>query len=335
MTKVCFEKTSKPKFWSGANTTWEILKEGVWRLGSAKVWELPPWTTQNQTSISLKSSSPFSTFNKKMSCLETRWPAYRINHHLLPQYFLFLQWSPQSPRSVCHKSLMEHASNFEVLLSRYAWSCNYTPVVILMTPLVYDSLEPYSLGQLHHGLLPFWKHHPLFYKISTPLWRNLKQCLGTVTRPGLQPTSCVASSKGHVRPSSTPQNSGSLPATSIGEKLLWLISFAMGFMMMFKIFCWHSQTLLPSVKLSPRQFGAIIVCSNVARKRKSPPTPSFGTVGLLRSPQFLKQHQLPDLPLLDLLRCRSTQLSLNLWQKPRNFAEGQIIYVFTVATQGI
>jgi hypothetical protein len=28
----------------------------------------------------------------------------------------------------------------------------------------------------------------------------------------------------------------------------------------------------------------IIVCSNVARKRKSPPTPSFGTVGLLRSP---------------------------------------------------
>jgi len=26
-----------------------------------------------------------------------------------------------------------------------------------------------------------------------------------VTRPGLQPTSCVGSSKGHVRPSSTPQ----------------------------------------------------------------------------------------------------------------------------------
>jgi hypothetical protein len=30
----------------------------------------------------------------------------------------------------------EHASNFEALLARYAWSCNYTPVVILMTPLV-------------------------------------------------------------------------------------------------------------------------------------------------------------------------------------------------------
>jgi hypothetical protein len=117
MTEVCFEKTSKPKFWSGANTTWEILKEGVWRLGSAKVWELPPWTTQNQTSISFKSSPPFSTFNKKMPCLEIRWPAYRISHHLLPQYFLLLQWSPQSPRSVCQKSLMENASNFEALLA--------------------------------------------------------------------------------------------------------------------------------------------------------------------------------------------------------------------------
>jgi hypothetical protein len=42
------------------------------------------------------------------------------------------------------------------------------------------------------------KHHPLSYKISTPLWRNLKQCLGTVTRPELQPTSCVTSSKGHI-----------------------------------------------------------------------------------------------------------------------------------------
>ncbi len=51
------------------------------------------------------------------------------------------------------------------------------------------------------------------------LWRNLKQCLGIVTRPELQPTSCVASSKGHVRPSSTLQNSGSLHVTSIGEKL--------------------------------------------------------------------------------------------------------------------
>jgi hypothetical protein len=29
MTEVCFEKTSKPKFGSGANITWEILKEGV------------------------------------------------------------------------------------------------------------------------------------------------------------------------------------------------------------------------------------------------------------------------------------------------------------------
>jgi hypothetical protein len=27
-------------------------------------------------------------------------------------------------------------------------------------------LEPYSLGQLQHGLLPSWKHHPLSYKIS-------------------------------------------------------------------------------------------------------------------------------------------------------------------------
>jgi hypothetical protein len=35
---------------------------------------------------------------------------------------------------------------------------------------------------------------------------------------------------------------------------------------------------------SPRQFDAIIVFSNVARKRKSSPTPNFGTVGLLRFP---------------------------------------------------
>jgi hypothetical protein len=40
------------------------------------------------------------------------------------------------PRSVCQKSLMERASNFEALSARYAWSCNYTPVIILMTPLV-------------------------------------------------------------------------------------------------------------------------------------------------------------------------------------------------------
>ncbi len=71
-----------------------------------------------------------------------------------------------------------------------------------------------------HGLLPSWKHHPLSYKISTPLWRNLKQFLGTVTRPGLQPTSCVNSNKGHVWPPSMPQNSSSLHATSIREKLL-------------------------------------------------------------------------------------------------------------------
>jgi hypothetical protein len=44
------------------------------------------------------------------------------------------------------------------------------------------------------------------------------------------------------------------------------------------------HTLLPLVKPSPRQFGAIIVCSNVATKKKSPPMPSFGTVGQLRSP---------------------------------------------------
>ena len=59
-----------------------------------KMWELSPWTTQNQTSISLKSSPPFSTFNKKMPCLEIWWLAYRISHHLLPQYLLLLQWSP-------------------------------------------------------------------------------------------------------------------------------------------------------------------------------------------------------------------------------------------------
>ncbi len=137
---------------------------------------------------------------------------------------------------------------------------------------------------IQHGLLPSWKHHPLSYKISTPLWQNLKQCLGTVTRLRLQPTSCVSSSKGHVQPSSTPQNSGSLLATSTGEKLPWLISFTMGFVTMFKIFCWHLETLLPSMKPSPRQFSATIISSNIARKRKSPPTPSFGTVALLRSP---------------------------------------------------
>jgi hypothetical protein len=100
------------------------------------VWELPPWTTQNQTSISLKSLPPFSTFNKKMSCLDTQWPTYRSSHHLLPQYLLLLQWSSQSPRSICQKSLMERASNFEALSARYVWSCNYTRIVILMTPLV-------------------------------------------------------------------------------------------------------------------------------------------------------------------------------------------------------
>ncbi len=87
-----------------------------------------------------------------------------------------------------------------------------------------DTTRVGFIGTLLTGTAAAWfapileKHHPFSYKISTPLWQNLKQCLGKVTRSGLQPTSCVASSKGHVQPSSTPQNSGSLPATSIGEK---------------------------------------------------------------------------------------------------------------------
>ncbi len=60
------------------------------------------------------------------------------------------------------------------------------------------------IGTAITWFLPILETSPLSYKISTPLWRNLKQCLGTVTRPGLQPTRCVTSSKGHVRPSSTP-----------------------------------------------------------------------------------------------------------------------------------
>ncbi len=75
-----------------------------------------------------------------------------------------------------------------------------------------------------------------------------------------------------------------LAPTSTGEKMPWLISFDVGFMTMFKIFCWHSQTFFPSVKPSPRQFGATIICSNVAKKRKSPPMPRFGSVALLRYP---------------------------------------------------
>ncbi len=31
----------KAKFWNGANTTWENLKEGVWRLGSANTLSRP------------------------------------------------------------------------------------------------------------------------------------------------------------------------------------------------------------------------------------------------------------------------------------------------------
>jgi hypothetical protein len=42
--------------------------------------------------------------------------------------------------------------------------------------------------------------------------------------------------------------------------------------------------LFSSVKPSPRQFGVTIVYSNIARKKKSPPTPNFGLVALLRSP---------------------------------------------------
>jgi hypothetical protein len=38
-----FWKDIKAKFWSGANTTWENLKEGVWRLGSANTLSRPSY----------------------------------------------------------------------------------------------------------------------------------------------------------------------------------------------------------------------------------------------------------------------------------------------------
>jgi hypothetical protein len=37
-------------------------------------------------------------------------------------------------------------------------------------------------------------------------------------------------------------------------------------------------------EVKTKQFNVTIVCSNVAKKKKSPPTPSFGTVALLCSP---------------------------------------------------
>jgi hypothetical protein len=48
-----------------------------------------------------------------VTCLQNQPP-------LPAPVLLALARSPQSPRSVCQKSLMEHASNFEVLLARYA-----------------------------------------------------------------------------------------------------------------------------------------------------------------------------------------------------------------------
>jgi hypothetical protein len=36
-----FWEDIKTNFWSGANTTWENLKEGVWRLGSANTLSRP------------------------------------------------------------------------------------------------------------------------------------------------------------------------------------------------------------------------------------------------------------------------------------------------------
>jgi len=39
--KSLFWEDIKAKFWSGANTTWEKLKEGVWRLGSANTLSRP------------------------------------------------------------------------------------------------------------------------------------------------------------------------------------------------------------------------------------------------------------------------------------------------------
>jgi len=38
-----FWKDIKTKFWSGANTIWENLKEGVWKLGSANTLSRPSY----------------------------------------------------------------------------------------------------------------------------------------------------------------------------------------------------------------------------------------------------------------------------------------------------
>jgi hypothetical protein len=41
--KSLFWEDIKTNFWSGANTTWENLKEGVWKLGSANTLSRPSY----------------------------------------------------------------------------------------------------------------------------------------------------------------------------------------------------------------------------------------------------------------------------------------------------
>jgi hypothetical protein len=119
---------------------------------------------------------------------------------------------------------------------------------------------------------------------------------------------------------------------SIREKLLWLTSFAMGFVMMCRTFCWLFRTLLLSVKLSPKPFSATIVYSSVAKKKKSPSTPSPGTITLPCHPQLLKQLLWLTQPPLDLTLCRSMWPSSSPWLRLKSFVNESTTCASIVAT---
>ncbi len=95
--KSLFWEDIKAKFWSGANTTWENLKEGVWRLGSANTLSRPLY----------KSVVCNHVLNTIRNIIRDRYlyvkPMYSIEFCIIPKTYISILFNPNpnpNPRNL-------------------------------------------------------------------------------------------------------------------------------------------------------------------------------------------------------------------------------------------
>jgi hypothetical protein len=90
--RSCYDKNLhwediKTKFWSGVNTTWENLKEGVWRLRSANTL----------SRLAYKSLVCNHVFNTIRNIIQNTYiyvkPMYSIDFHIILETYIHMQGS--------------------------------------------------------------------------------------------------------------------------------------------------------------------------------------------------------------------------------------------------